>query len=406
MPCLAAQPHSRGTERVKILYILLVRYGQGTFWRGFNFSRLMARKGHSVTLMVTSPDQRGRLHVSEVEGVRVVQTPDLFRGPLRSGWDPWNTIRRILWLRGQEFDLVHSFESRPTVIYPALYLHRRWKVPLIMDWADWFGRGGSIEERPNPLVRAILRPVETYFEEHFRTQADGTTTICSLLSEKALRLGVPPERTIMLHNGSDPAWFGCLDRSAARQKVGLDEGKFIAGYVGTIFPRDARLMAAAYDHVAAQIPGFTLLINGYCPVDVRRLVSHPEGVIQTGPLTQELLNAYMAACDVFWLPLCNTNANRGRWPGKLNDYMAVGRPTVATAVGDVVPVFESSPIGLLSPDEPEAFAAQTLRLYSDQNLRVIMGQHARRLAETRYSWQSIVDELNAFYQKILSFSAH
>jgi glycosyltransferase involved in cell wall biosynthesis len=309
-----------------------------------------------------------------------------------------------MWLRQQEFDLIHSFESRPTVIFPALYLHRLRKVPLIMDWADWFGRGGSIEERPNPLVRTLLRPVETYFEEHFRTQANGTTTICSLLTEKARRLGIPPERIAMLHSGSDPAWFGRLDRSAARQKLGFDESQFIVGYVGTIFQRDARLMAAAYDRLVMQIPGFTLLINGYCPVEVHRMVSRPEGLIQTGPLTQEMLNAYMAACDIFWLPLCNTNANRGRWPSKLNDYMAVGRPTVATAVGDVVPVFESDAIGLLSSDEPEAFAAQTVRLYSDQNLRVIMGQRARELAETRYSWQRIVDELEAFYLKILGYS--
>ena len=91
--------------------------------------------------MVTSSTQRVGIKVSEFEGMRLVETPDLFRGPLRSGWDPWNTINRIRWLKNERFDLVHAFESRPVVIYPALFACRQ-GASFFMDWADWFGNGG------------------------------------------------------------------------------------------------------------------------------------------------------------------------------------------------------------------------------------------------------------------------
>jgi glycosyltransferase involved in cell wall biosynthesis len=57
-------------------------------------------------------------------------------------------------------------------------------------------------------------------------------------------------------------------------------------------------------------------------------------IFRTGPLAYDQINPYLSACDVCWLPLCDSGANRGRFPFKLGDYMAVGKPVVATAVGD------------------------------------------------------------------------
>jgi len=167
--------------------------GKGTYWRAFHLARHLVLRGHQVTLMAMSKRRRLSLSVRVDEGVTIVESPDLLWGPLRSGWDLWEASRRIQWLRGHRFDLVHAFEARPTVLLPALYMQDRQKTPLVMDWCDWFGRGGSVEERPNRLVRTLLRPVETFFEEHFRTRAAGTTVICTTLYQKAVELGVPPE---------------------------------------------------------------------------------------------------------------------------------------------------------------------------------------------------------------------
>jgi hypothetical protein len=173
---------------MRILHLVFSQTDKGSYWRAFHFGRELAGRGHDVTLMSTSPDRRGRMRVRPLEGMTHVETPDLFNGPLRSGWDPWNTLRRMLWLRNRPFDLIYAFEARPTVIYPALLLRRTRKIPLVLGWSDWFGRGGSVEERPNPIVRGLLRGIETFHEEHFRTRADGTTAICSTLRDKALAL--------------------------------------------------------------------------------------------------------------------------------------------------------------------------------------------------------------------------
>ena len=157
------------TNKLRILMIGFTQVGKGTYWRFYHSSQILARRGYDVTMMAMSRHSHLSWHERTENGVRMIETPDLLFGSLRSGWDPWDTLRRVAWVRSRDFDLVHAVEARPVVLFPALVAQRR-GAKLVMDWADLLGRGGSVEERPNRLVRAVLRPVETYFEDNFRTR--------------------------------------------------------------------------------------------------------------------------------------------------------------------------------------------------------------------------------------------
>ncbi len=124
-------------------------------------------------------------------------------------------------------------------------------------------------------------------------------------------------------------------------------------------------------------------------------------MVQTGRLDEKALNLYLACADVFWLPLEDSNANRGRFPLKLTDYLAVGRPIVATAVGDVATLLGEETAGLVSLPEPQAFAVQTLRLFNEPVLREAMGRNGRLLAEGRLNWENLAEELERFYLRVM-----
>jgi glycosyltransferase involved in cell wall biosynthesis len=387
---------------VKILMLCYNVAGKGTYWRALQLARGLARDGHAVTVMSTSRDHYWRFtdKPDAQEGVTLVESPDLMRGPLRSGWDPYNTLARLRWGRGQRFDLVHAFEARPIVAYPALAWKRR-GAKLVLDWCDWFGKGGSVEERPNRVIRTLLRPVETYYEDHFRTRADGTTVINSFLHERARKLGVKPETIMLLPNGCDVETFRPLSPAEARRQIGLPLDAPLVGYVGALFQRDAILMAQAFDYLKQQIPRARLLLAGYCNIEVERLVAEPQAVTRTGRLTYDRLNVYLSACDVLWLPLRDSGANRGRFPLKLSDYMALGRPVVATAVGDVVELLQRGDFGLLCQDNPRDLAEKTLILLRDPRRGELMGRRGRELAEREFRWEQISARLSDFYQRTL-----
>ncbi len=384
---------------MRILMIVFNQVGKGTYWRAFHFGRVLAARGHAVTLMATSPRARLRVRERDADGVHLAEMPDLLPGSLRSGWDAWDAIRRVRWLKGRSFDLVHAFESRPVVLLPALAAQRR-GAKLVMDWCDWFGHGGSVEERSNPLLRAVLRPVETLFEDRFRTRADGTTVINTFLRERAIKLGVRPESILLIRNGSDTS-AQPMERLEARRAVGLPVDEPLIGYVGGAYSRDAELMALALNQVRRTVPDVQLVLVGYFNRDIESRLDDPTAVVRTGPVTSERVYQYLAACDLCWLPLCDTGANRGRWPFKLNDYMTVGRPVVATAVGDLPEAISGHQLGVVTRDNADDFAAQTLALLADADQRETMGQAARRAAETVFNWEKLVDGLECFYTELV-----
>jgi glycosyltransferase involved in cell wall biosynthesis len=387
-----------------ILMLLCVTARKGAYWRALHLARCLVQRGHHVTLLAISPQNRFRFHSHQDQGVTIIETPDLLSGPLRSGWDVWDVLRRIVWLNGRSstFHLIHMFDARPVSLLPALYLQKVHHIPLIMDWEDWFGRGGSVEERPNPLIRAILRPVETFFEERFRTHADATTVICHTLRQKAMALGVSAHTIRLVRDGCDTEGLQPFSQHQARQHLNLPLEAVFIGYVGAIFHRDAQLMAHAFNLIQAQLPTARLLLIGYVNINIEALVHEPTAVLRTGFINYQQLNQYLCACDICLLPYYNSGANRGRWPMKLNDYMAAGCPTVATAVGDVAQVMQEHAIGLLTEDTAEAIAAGALTLLRDVDQRTHFGQNARRVAEQQFNWQIQTDKVEQLYAQVVA----
>ena len=378
----------------RLLMVSFNQMGKGTYWRAFGFGQELARRGYDVTLLAVSPRQKHRFVEHCSSGVRVVETPDLHP---RSGYDLWDMLARIGWLHGKYFDLVHAFEARPVVIAPSLYLRKLRNVPLVMDWCDWFGRGGSVEERPNPIVRTLLRPVETFFEEKFRRQATATTVINSVLCEKAIRLGIPAGQITLLPNGANVTEIRPQNRDEVRRRLGLPAEVPIVAYTGAIFHRDAALMAATFNKIQASLPATRLLLIGYFNVEIERLLPDSTAVIRTGPVNYAQLADFVAAGDVGWLPLRDSGANRGRFPMKINDFIAAGRPLVVTDVGDVGTLVRENQIGWAVEDRPGPLARATLELLASPRLCREMGQRARHLAETEFAWPVVTNRLESLY---------
>ena len=86
---------------------------------------------------------------------------------------------------------------------------------------------------------------------------------------------------------------------------------------------------------------------------------------------------------------------------KLNDYMSVGKPTVATAVGDVPDVIKQHQIGVMTHPTAEDIAQKTVDLLSDPGQLAQLGENARRAAEETYDWAIMSQRMLNFYQSRL-----
>lgn len=388
--------------RLKILFIVHnpTRQG-GAYYRGLNLGAPLARRGHEVTLMAIHPSARFRLTERELDGVNLVETPDLLWGVGRTGWDPWNTFRRTSWIRKHDLDIIHTVDTRPAVSLPALWGRRASGAAWVADWTDWWGHGGATTEREGRLIQWLIGPLEQWFEEKPRPKADGTVVISHALGRRAEDLGIDGREILYLPPGADPAAIRDTSVAIARQACGLDTRGPLIGYLGNIYQRDADLLFETMERLRASDARLLMVGDPGC----RLPDSVKSRVTITGRLPFERMVDHLSACDVLALPLSDTIANRGRWPSKVNEYVAVGRPTVACDVGDVADLLRDNDIGLLVRPDAVDFAARIDELLADPARARAMGDRAREVARTSYSQDAVAEKLEMFYRNTIAARA-
>ena len=131
-------------------------------------------------------------------------------------------LRMIEDAKRHKFDLVHAFECRPTTYFPARILQKQGSA-FFTDWADWLGKGGSVEERPNGIIKSILKLFETFFENRRFKYSDGITAICSILADECIKRGYPQKKVLLLPNGLRNTYLQSLPIELARAEKGLPQ---------------------------------------------------------------------------------------------------------------------------------------------------------------------------------------
>lgn len=85
---------------------------------------------------------------------------------------------------------------------------------------------------------------------------------------------------------------------------------------------------------------------------------------------------------------------------KILESMALGRPVVSTSIGcEGIEAIHGKHI--LLADNPASFAESTIRLLTDKALSEKIANNARRLVETRYDWDIIVQSLIKTYTDVV-----
>ncbi|UCG25883.1 MAG: glycosyltransferase family 4 protein [Chloroflexota bacterium] len=388
---------------LRILMPVFNRIGKGTYWRTYGLAQELATRGHQITLLGAGPVGRAGVEVKRSGGFTQVAFPSLLATTQGSGYDPGDILARIRWLwsNAERYDLVHAFENRPSCLIPV-WMSKRRGACFVSDWCDWFGQGGSVEHRPNHIVRALLRPVETALENRSRPRARGVTVINQTLYQKARDLGVEDKRILVLPNGAYIDDFQPSGQAEARRRLGLPPDIPLMAYTGTLLGSDADLMAAAFERIKAEMPEAQLLLIGYTNLDLRSMVRHPEAVISTGQVSFQALVDYVSASTIGWVPLADNAANAGRFPMKINDFMASGKAAIVTDVGDLGEVVREHGVGLVARPDPKSVAEQAIRLLKDEALRQQFEIRARQVAESVFNWPRIVDPLEDFYFQLMA----
>src|SRR5262249_50621232 len=109
--------------------------------------------------------------------------------------------------------------------------------------------------------------------------------------------------------------------------------------------------------------------------------------------------AFLAGLDV--CVLCSRSEGL---PNVMLEYMACGRPIVATAVGANPQLIDHGVHGLLvPPEDPGHLAAATRRRPDEPRLAARTAAAARRRVQQRYSKDRLIERFHAFYVNLARY---
>ncbi len=291
---------------------------------------------------------------------------------------------------------------RPSVVYhrhgvfslAGLALARRLGVPLVLEvnasevWAR--------EAWSRLYFGGLARRMERVAFE----QADRLVLISEELIPTVESLGGDRARMVVNPNGVDVERFAPESRGEdVRRRLGFGRDDLVCGFVATFHRWHGVVFLA--EQLSALLNAdarlrFMLVGDGDLRPEVENMVRSAgisDRVRFTGLVAPAEVPAHLAACDILLsphLPFEDGTPFFGS-PTKLFEYLAAGRPVVASRLGQIGRVVEDGTTGLLfEPGDAAAFRSAVLRLAADAELRTRMGRDARTTAERRYTWEANV----------------
>ena len=355
--------------------------------RALEHGRAWVRAGHEVTVVTCAPNfpqgrvyagYRNRWHQTEVvDGIRVVRVKTYIAA--NAGFLK-RTLDYVSFMVSGFF--AGLFEKRPDVVIGtspqffcalgawALATVRR--VPFVMEvrdlWPESIVAVGAL--KPGFIVRR-LEAIEMMLYH----RAKWIVVVTKAFKRNLVGRGIPASKIDVVFNGVDLAKFGPVERDDALAKeIGL-EGKFVAGYLGTVGMAHAihSLLDAA--ELLKDEPDIRILIAGagaaWSNIDEQRRARGLDNVVLLPSQPREKMPRLWSLCDVAVVHLKNTPLFATVIPSKIFEAMAMQRPIlIGLPAGEATGIVEETGTGLAVPaEDPAALAASIRELRDDPEAR-------------------------------------
>jgi glycosyltransferase involved in cell wall biosynthesis len=374
---------------VKILMIAPEPFFEprGTPFSEYHRIRALIELGHTVDL-VTYPFGRD----VSLPGLRVFRC---LRPPLVSsiGIGPsWGkipldllvactTLRRAL---SERYDVVHSHEEGS---WFGVLIAGMLGVPHLYDMHSSLPQ--QLSNFSFSRSRALTRTF-TWLERFVIRRSRVVVVICPHLAEvvRGIEPGVPAVLIENAPGSGDTPVAGSGDR--VREELGLLAGAPIVLYTGTFEAyQGLDLLFEAAQKVIQTRPEVRFILAGGRPEQIAAArvqaerIGLGEAVVFAGQRAAEDIPLFLDAADVLVSPR-STGTNT---PLKIYQYLRSGRPIVATRLLTHTQVLNDD-VAILTAATPEAFAAGIVAALSDRERARAVGDRARELADTKYSYEA------------------
>ncbi len=394
------QEKSPRTGRRRALLLNANLKGVGTYLRAFYFGREIARSGYEVTLCTVSQTSalRSKIYykkswvgsspIPDGPGpwVRIIEGPRVGYKWL-PGWGsgPLDILLRTKEIAFGDYDVVYGFEYHPNVSWPVYLLRGMKRFRFYSDWCDWHSGNSNHFQG-----KAWAHKVDAFLEERIRFRARVVSVISDALKERAITIGIPEASVVKIAEGVDTEYISHMEQPDARDALALERSaRFIVCVSDGDMVRTSRILI----EVLKKYLDAKAILIGRLAAEVKAEIKTSgfgDRFLLPGWVSDEDYAKYLSSADVCFLPLSASMDNRARFPAKMLDFLAAGRPVCTNLVGEVGQLIHDHHLGLAVESgfgEEEGLAISLERLLSDHELRVACGQRARELMVQKWDWR-------------------
>ena len=290
----------------------------------------------------------------------------------------------------------HARRSRAKVIYG-----RDWPILWALSRA---GAGRPVVWEAHDLPerdrsRSWLRRVLPRF--------DGIVAITSGVRVALIEMGADPHRVLVAPDAVAWERFAIETPAVdARRTLGLPVSGKMVVYAGHLYPwKGSHVLARAGQFVPEDV---TIYIVGGTPADVTSFRTYVQTeelrqVRVVGHVPPTKVPAWLRAADVVVLPNSAQSVIGSRYtsPLKLYEYLASGRPIVASDVPAIREVLTDGETGILvAPDDPAALAGGIVTLLADQVRADRIGSAGREWVRSR-TWDARARLIRTFVDALV-----
>jgi len=228
-------------------------------------------------------------------------------------------------------------------------------------------------------------------------KAQGVIAVTNGLAEELVeKYQADPERLTVVPNGVDNSVFQKAQSSDVLRLFALSASARYIGYIGSLSPwQGLDTLISALPEVVSEQPSVVLLIVGAGPlknelektVDAVKLADH---VRFLGPVAHTLIPGIIKLCEFCLVPKSAKGIGKhGYSPLKVFEYLAAGKPVIASDVPDINSIVRASNCGLLfKADDPDDLVLKMKMLLNDREKAELLGRNAGKAAE-KFDWSAI-----------------
>lgn len=356
----------------------------------------LVNRGHTVTVLTGIPNypmgkiysgyEKGKRRVEDINGVHVTRTWTYPRGT--------GTVKRLLnyfsypisaWFKTgkleDDFDVVFVNQQSPVMMaWPGIRYGRKHKVPVVMYCMDLW---------PASLVAGGVEPYSLIYRIFFGISKKVYRGVDKILVTSRMfkrylkeQFGIEESKMDSLPQCAEGI-FEYLEPREPDGKINL----VFAGNIGTAQSLDTVVDAAT------QLPEVTFHIVGY-GVELERLKAKAgENVKFYGRQPLEDMPKYYALADAMIVSLQADPVLSLTLPGKVQSYMAVGRPIIGVADGETKATIEEAQCGYCGKAEDVDELVKNVKTFVESKDKAQMGKNARAYYEEHFLRDRFIDKL-------------